>query len=102
MWRDLIESGHWSGEIWNRRKDGRVFPEMLTITAVRDSAGNTQQYVALFSDITSAKEREQELQRAALYDLLTGLPNRVHLRDRLRSCHGSDRSAWQHSGCCVS
>ncbi len=83
MWRDLIESGHWSGEIWNRRKDGRVFAEMLTITAVRDSAGNTQQYVALFSDITSAKEHEQELQRAVLYDLLTGLPNRVHLRDRL-------------------
>jgi diguanylate cyclase (GGDEF)-like protein/PAS domain S-box-containing protein len=83
MWRDLIENGHWSGEIWNRRKDGRVFPETLTITAVRDSAGNTQQYVALFSDITSAKEHQQELQRAALYDLLTGLPNRVHLRDRL-------------------
>ena len=49
MWRDLIESGHWSGEIWNRRKDGRIFPEMLTITAVRDALGNTQQYVALFS-----------------------------------------------------
>ncbi|HMG88218.1 MAG TPA: EAL domain-containing protein [Terracidiphilus sp.] len=84
MWRDLIESGHWSGEIWNRRKDGRVFPEMLTITAVRDSSGNTQQYVALFSDISSTKEHEQELERVALYDLLTGLPNRVHLRDRLR------------------
>jgi diguanylate cyclase (GGDEF)-like protein/PAS domain S-box-containing protein len=83
MWRDLVESGHWSGEIWNRGKDGRVFPEMLTITAVRDSAGNTQQYVALFSDISSAKKQEQELQRVALYDLLTGLPNRVHLRDRL-------------------
>jgi diguanylate cyclase (GGDEF)-like protein/PAS domain S-box-containing protein len=83
MWRDLIESGHWSGEIWNRRKDGRIFPEMLTITAVRDSAGNTQQYVALFSDISSTKEHEQELERVALYDLLTGLPNRVHLRDRL-------------------
>ncbi len=83
MWRDLIESGHWSGEIWNRRKDGRIFPEMLTITAVRDALGNTQQYVALFSDISSTKQHEQELQRAALYDLLTGLPNRVHLRDRL-------------------
>jgi diguanylate cyclase (GGDEF)-like protein/PAS domain S-box-containing protein len=84
MWRDLIESGHWSGEIWNRRKDGRVFPEKLTISAVRDSTCNTQQYVALFSDITTEKEQEKELERVALYDLLTGLPNRVHLRDRLR------------------
>jgi diguanylate cyclase (GGDEF)-like protein/PAS domain S-box-containing protein len=90
MWRDLIESGHWSGEIWNRRKDGRVFPEMLTITAVRDGSGKTQQYVALFSDITSAKEQEKELERVALYDLLTGLPNRVNLRDRLR--HAMDQA----------
>jgi diguanylate cyclase (GGDEF)-like protein/PAS domain S-box-containing protein len=83
MWRDLIESGHWSGEIWNRAKDGRIFPEMLTITAVRDKSGDTQQYVALFSDISSEKEREQALQHIARYDLLTGLPNRVLLRERL-------------------
>ena len=83
MWRDLIESGHWSGEIWNRAKDGRVFPELLTITAVRDKSGVTQQYVALFSDISSEKEREQTLQRIARYDLLTGLPNRALLRERL-------------------
>jgi diguanylate cyclase (GGDEF)-like protein/PAS domain S-box-containing protein len=84
LWHDLIESGHWSGEIWNRAKDGRIFAEMLTITAVRDKAGKTQQYVALFSDITTEKEREQALRRIAHYDLLTGLPNRALLRDRLR------------------
>jgi len=83
MWRDLIETGHWSGEIWNRAKDGRVFAEMLTINAVHDKAGNTQRYVALFSDITSEKEHEQTLKRIAQYDLLTGLPNRSLLRDRL-------------------
>ncbi len=83
MWRDLLESGHWSGEIWNRSKNGRIFAETLTITAVRDNAGRTQQYVALFSDITSEKEHEQALQRLAQFDLLTGLPNRSLLRDRL-------------------
>ncbi len=83
LWRDLIECGHWSGEIWNRAKDGRIFAETLTITAVCDHTGKTQQYVALFSDITAEKEHEQALERIARYDLLTGLPNRVLLRDRL-------------------
>jgi diguanylate cyclase (GGDEF)-like protein/PAS domain S-box-containing protein len=83
MWSDLVESGHWSGEIWNRAKDGRIFAEMLTITAVRDKSGNIERYVALFSDITANKEHEQTLRRIAQYDILTGLPNRSLLRDRL-------------------
>jgi len=83
MWRDLIETGHWSGEIWNRAKDGRIFAETLTITAVQDKSGNLERYVALFSDITPLKEHEQTLRRIAHYDLLTGLPNRALLRDRL-------------------
>jgi diguanylate cyclase (GGDEF)-like protein/PAS domain S-box-containing protein len=83
MWRDLIETGHWSGEIWNRAKDGRVFAEFLTVTAVRDKSGNTERYVALFSDITANKDQEQTLRRMAEYDILTGLPNRSLLRDRL-------------------
>ncbi|HEY1579162.1 MAG TPA: EAL domain-containing protein [Terracidiphilus sp.] len=83
MWRDLIEAGHWSGEIWNRAKDGRIFAETLNIIAVRDKNEKIERYVALFSDITSEKDHEQTLQRIAQYDLLTGLPNRALLRDRL-------------------
>ena len=83
MWRDLAEAGHWSGEIWNRAKDGRVFAELLTINAVRDKSGRTESYVALFCDITANKEHEQALRRMAEYDILTGLPNRSLLRGRL-------------------
>jgi diguanylate cyclase (GGDEF)-like protein/PAS domain S-box-containing protein len=83
MWRDLLEKGHWSGEIWNRRKNGEVYAEMLTISAVRDPQGHTRQYVALFFDITSSKEHEAQLEHIAHYDALTGLPNRALLADRL-------------------
>lgn len=84
LWNQLLLKGHWTGEIWNRAKDGHIFAEMLTISAVNDSAGNTQQYVAMFSDITSIKEQKQQLEQVARHDLLTGLPNRVLLSDRLR------------------
>ena len=84
MWRDLRENGNWAGEIWNRRKDGEIFPEMLTISAVRDPQGETQQYVALFADITEVKNHEYQLERMAHYDVLTNLPNRALLADRLQ------------------
>lgn len=84
MWADLTEKGEWSGELWNRRKNGQLYAEILTISAVRDAQGNTQHYVALFSDITPFKEYEQQLERIAHYDALTSLPNRILLADRLR------------------
>lgn len=102
MWRHLEEVGHWSGEIWNRAKSGLIFAEMLTINAVPDAAGNTQQYVALFSDITSLKEQEKQLQRIAHYDLLTGLPNRALLADRLHQAMAqSHRSGHQVAIACL-
>ena len=84
MWRDLVALGHWSGEIWNRHKDGGVYAELLTISAVRDAAGAVQQYVGLFSDITAIKEHQSQLEHFAQFDALTNLPNRVLLADRLQ------------------
>jgi diguanylate cyclase (GGDEF)-like protein/PAS domain S-box-containing protein len=84
MWRAIKEKGQWSGEIWNRNKNGNVYAEMLTINAVKDSDGKVLQYVALFSDITVLKEHEQQLDRVAHFDALTGLPNRALFGDRLR------------------
>jgi len=83
MWQGLTQKGHWYGEVWNRRKNGEVYAEMQTISTVRDANGQPQYYVALFSDITAAKEHEQELNHIAHYDALTNLPNRVLLADRL-------------------
>jgi diguanylate cyclase (GGDEF)-like protein/PAS domain S-box-containing protein len=84
MWRDLVDKGHWYGEIWNRRKNGEVYAEMLTIGAVRDQHGTTQHYVGLFSDITAQKAHQGQLEHIAHFDALTNLPNRVLLADRLQ------------------
>ncbi len=80
----LEETGHWSGEVWNRRKSGEVFAEMLTISAVHDAAGAVSNYVALFTDITPLKEHQRQLEHIAHFDALTSLPNRVLLADRLQ------------------
>ncbi|HEY8907540.1 MAG TPA: diguanylate cyclase, partial [Rhodoferax sp.] len=83
MWRDLLASGHWSGEIWNKRKSGEIYPESITISAVNDAQGCVHQYVALFSDITARKQNETMLQQLAFVDSLTELPNRRLFNDRL-------------------
>ncbi|MCX7192274.1 MAG: EAL domain-containing protein, partial [Proteobacteria bacterium] len=84
MWKSLNNTGTWEGEIWNRRKNGEVYPEYLAITAVKDSAGRVTNYVATFNDITVSKAAEDEIKNLAFYDPLTHLPNRRLLYDRLK------------------
>jgi diguanylate cyclase (GGDEF)-like protein/PAS domain S-box-containing protein len=83
MWSNLLRDGRWEGEVWNRRKNGKIYPEWQSITAVRDTQGRTQEYVSVFSDITRRKLTEEEVRYRANYDVLTGLPNRSLLMERL-------------------
>ncbi len=83
MWATLKKQGYWSGEIWNRRKDGTVFPELSTITEVRNTSGEVVQYLAIFSDISSIKDYQHKLERMAHSDPLTGLANRLLFEERL-------------------
>ena len=95
MWERLHEVGSWAGEIWNRRKDGSVFPEWLSIAAIRDELGIINEYVAIFSDITQRKQDEEQILYQANYDVLTGLPNRTLLFDRLlQSIVSARREGW--------
>ncbi|MHA7114941.1 phosphodiesterase DibA [Pseudomonas promysalinigenes] len=80
----LAEKGEWSGEIWNRRKSGEIYPQWQTISAIRDERGELSHYVAVFSDISAIKHTEQELAYLAHHDPLTGLPNRLLFNDRAR------------------
>lgn len=83
MWSSIQDHGFWRGEIWNRRKNGELYAELLSISVVRDAAGALQHYVGIFTDISKYKSHEEELNRIAHYDPLTGLPNRRLLADRL-------------------
>jgi diguanylate cyclase (GGDEF)-like protein/PAS domain S-box-containing protein len=84
MWATIAEKGRWQGEVWNRRKNGEVFPEWVSITAVRNKLDLLTNYVATFSDITLQKQAEERIQLLAFSDPLTGLPNRRLFIDRLQ------------------
>jgi diguanylate cyclase (GGDEF)-like protein/PAS domain S-box-containing protein len=83
MWATVFKTGFWQGEIWNRRKNGDIYPEWLIITAVKNTYGQVSHYVGTINDITSRKAIEAEIQHMAHYDALTDLPNRILLTDRL-------------------
>ncbi len=83
MWQAIEAKGEWQGELWNRRKNGGVYAELLSIIAVKDDDGQLQHYVGAFSDISVLKEHEADLDRIAHYDVLTAVPNRRLLGDRL-------------------
>ena len=95
MWKSLTQTGAWTGEIWNRRKNGEIYPEHLTITAVKDRDGRVINYVASLADITMRKKSEAEIQRLAYYDHLTNLPNRRLFMERLhQALVSSGRRKW--------
>jgi diguanylate cyclase (GGDEF)-like protein/PAS domain S-box-containing protein len=84
LWAELLGTGYWSGEIWDRKPDGGIYPKWLTINAIPTQEGTVSHYVGLSIDISAIKSAEERLHRMAYYDQLTGLPNRALFNDRLR------------------
>ncbi|PSJ46154.1 GGDEF domain-containing protein [Zobellella endophytica] len=96
MWQTIRDKGHWQGEIYNKRKSGHIYPQWLSISAVRDGRERISHYVAAISDISQRKEDEAKINHLAFYDALTGLPNRRLLAERLKQAQAvSARSARQ-------
>ncbi|TPG77233.1 phosphodiesterase DibA [Pseudomonas arsenicoxydans] len=89
MYATLNSCGEWSGEIWNRRKSGEIYPQWQTIRIIHDDRGRRSHYVAVFSDISAIKNSEHELKRLAHHDPLTDLPNRLLFTDRVEQALAS-------------
>lgn len=83
MWKGIIEQGFWQGEMWDRRKDGGTYPKWVTISVIRDGGGDVSHYIAHFTDVSSERAAEEQLQHMAHHDVLTGLLNRLSLKGRV-------------------
>lgn len=95
LWKKLLDTGHWHGDIWDRRKNGSIYPKYLSISVIRDSAGTATHYAGIFYDISERKTVEERLDHLAHYDTLTGIPNRCLLLDRLEQA--GERALRQHT-----
>jgi diguanylate cyclase (GGDEF)-like protein/PAS domain S-box-containing protein len=84
MWQTILTSGHWAGEVWNRKKNGDIYAEWLSISSIANEAGQVTHYAGIVSDITLIKHHEKQLEHIAHYDALTGIPNRALLGDRMK------------------
>lgn len=91
MWHHIQEQGQWQGELWDRHKDGHVYPKWITISTIHDSQGNVTHYIANFTDITEHKAAEERIHYIAHHDALTKLPNRLNLQGRLEQALASAR-----------
>ena len=96
MWEALNTVGHWQGELWDRRKNGSIYPKWASISAIRDVRGTVSNYIASFSDISERKAAEARIERLAHHDALTGLLNRYSLESRLQQVLCSARCDQQH------
>lgn len=97
MWSNIIERGVWRGEIWNRRKDGELFPAWLTITAIRNHDGAVTNYVGTVSDMSERKQQQAHIHFLAHHDALTKLPNRMLLDDRIDQAISAARRCGDHT-----
>ncbi len=84
MWKSLRDTGQWQGEVWDRRKDGEIYPKWLTINTFGNDKERPEKYIGIFSDITTFKQTDEYIEHLTHYDHLTNLPNRILLRERLK------------------